>query len=263
MGFARYLNRGQQMTRDMKTDMSAYEYIPDQISTLNPAPRFPFPAFDKNMGIQKMKRDATANANRLRTSALVKRVSRDRFHAGRLHAHVKLHEIKQEVQKIKEKEKETARQTVVRTRGIEAPNFEVDDQFMLPYGLSYDNVIKKKAELIDSLKVANNVVMDELIERLGYMDYRDALACNRYILEAKRSGDYHQLARASVLQTALSKLNSRKRMQLEEAAKRQSKEAGESVEEVKLRKLMKEDSEVASLYQDTLFNVRAEKEEDY
>ena len=176
---------------------------------------------------------------------------------------MKLHEIKQEVQKIKEKEKETARQTVVRTRGIEAPDFEVDDQFMLPYGLSFDNVIKKKAELIDSLKVANNVVMDELIERLGYMDYRDALACNRYILEAKRSGDYHQLARASVLQTALSKLNGRKRMQLEEAAKRQSKEAGESAEEIKLRTLMKEDSEVASLYQDTLFNVRAEKEEDY
>ena len=33
--------------------------------------------------------------------------------------------------------------------------------------------------------------MDELVEKLGYMDYRDALACNRYIIEAKRSKDYH------------------------------------------------------------------------
>jgi len=29
--------------------------------------------------------------------------------------------------------------------------------------------------------------MDTLVEKLGYMDYRDALACNKYILEAKRS----------------------------------------------------------------------------
>jgi hypothetical protein len=36
----------------------------------------------------------------------------------------------------------------------------------------------------------NNEKMDQLIEQLGYMDYRDALACNKYILEAKRSADY-------------------------------------------------------------------------
>ena len=41
------------------------------------------------------------------------------------------------------------------------------------------------------MKVWNNKVMDELVEKLGYMDYRDALACNKYILEAKRHGDYH------------------------------------------------------------------------
>jgi len=27
--------------------------------------------------------------------------------------------------------------------------------------------------------------MDELVDALGYMDYRDALACNKYIIEAK------------------------------------------------------------------------------
>ena len=111
----------------MKTDMSVYEYVPDQISALEPGPVFPYPAFDKNMGHQKMKRDATANANRLRTSMLVKRANRDRCHAGRMHSHVKLYEIKQEVQKIREKEHETKSQTVVRARGVEAPDFEIDD----------------------------------------------------------------------------------------------------------------------------------------
>ena len=33
--------------------------------------------------------------------------------------------------------------------------------------------------------------MDQLVEKLGYLDYRDALAANKYILEAKRNGDYH------------------------------------------------------------------------
>jgi hypothetical protein len=55
----------------------------------------------------------------------------------------------------------------------------------------YDYVIKEKAEKIDSQKVFNNDKMDQLIEQLGYMDYRDALACNKYILEAKRSKDYY------------------------------------------------------------------------
>jgi len=32
--------------------------------------------------------------------------------------------------------------------------------------------------------------MDELVEKLGYLDYRDALACNRYIMEAKVSSDF-------------------------------------------------------------------------
>ena len=47
------------------------------------------------------------------------------------------------------------------------------------------------------------------------MDYRDALACNKYILEAKRCGDYHQLARAKVLEYALRTMNNRKREKLE------------------------------------------------
>jgi hypothetical protein len=45
-------------------------------------------------------------------------------------------------------------------RGIQVPDFEVDDSFQLPYGVGFDHVIKKKAELIDGLKTTNNLVMD-------------------------------------------------------------------------------------------------------
>jgi hypothetical protein len=69
---------------------------------------------------------------------------------------------------------------------------EYDDEFKLPYGLGFDTVIKKKTDLVDKQKFYNNRVMDELVAKLGYMDYRDALACNKYIIEAKKHGDYHQ-----------------------------------------------------------------------
>lgn len=83
------------------------------------------------------------------------------------------------------------RKTRSTREGLPIPTFDIDDTFNLPVGTMYDYVIKEKAEKIDSQKVFNNDKMDQLIEQLGYMDYRDALACNKYILEAKRSKDYY------------------------------------------------------------------------
>lgn len=57
--------------------------------------------------------------------------------------------------------------------------------------MGYDHVIKQKTDQIDKLKVANNKLMDELISKLGFMDYRDFLALNRYLIEAKRHKKYH------------------------------------------------------------------------
>ena len=60
--------------------------------------------------------------------------------------------------------------------------------------------------------------MDDLVEKLGYLDYRDALAANKYILEAKRHGDYHQQARAKTLSLAMNRMTRLKREQLEKEA---------------------------------------------
>lgn len=49
--------------------------------------------------------------------------------------------------------------------------------------------------------------MDELVLKLGYMDYRDLLAVNKYIVEAKLTGKYEQIARGTILQKALAKYN--------------------------------------------------------
>ena len=85
--------------------------------------------------------------------------------------------------------KKKKKKDVIEDAAVQA--LPIDDQLNLVVGTEFDFVIKAKAEEIDSQKLANNIKMDELIEKLGYFDYRDALACNRYIIEAKRSKDYH------------------------------------------------------------------------
>lgn len=58
--------------------------------------------------------------------------------------------------------------------------------------------------------------MDELIQKLGYIDFRDALACNKYVLEAKRHKDYHQIARAKVLSYAMSQYNHMRKAEIDD-----------------------------------------------
>lgn len=65
------------------------------------------------------------------------------------------------------------------------------------------------------MKAENNQMMDKLVEKLGYLDYRDALAANKFILEAKQHGDYHQKARAKTLSVAFSRMSKLKREQIE------------------------------------------------
>jgi hypothetical protein len=120
---------------------------------------------------------------------------------------------------------------MIKEKGVWVDKFEYDDQFKLPYGVGYDHIIKKRTDNIDKQKFWNNRVMDELVESLGYMDYRDALACNKYIMEAKRHGDYHQQARAKILSVAMSRYNAQKRLEIEQKAAAQSEKVKGGLEE--------------------------------
>jgi len=68
---------------------------------------------------------------------------------------------------------------------------------------------------MDNKKLWNNELMDELVQKLGYIDYRDMLALNRYILDAKREGDHRQKARAQTLSLAMDKMSALQREQIE------------------------------------------------
>ena len=84
--------------------------------------------------------------------------------------------------------------------------------------MGYDRVISQKSDAINKQKFYNNRVMDKLIEKLGYLDYRDALACNKYIMEAKSNQTYHQIARARVLSIAMQRYDNQRKEEIEAIA---------------------------------------------
>jgi hypothetical protein len=177
--------------------MTAYQYRPQLIYNIDPAPQYP----DEPMlsGSEQLHRDKfRASLERFRDNTFTKRRQRERFMTGRLFAHLRNEELKQAVQEIHDKEAIASESdaasvdaSAFKEKGVWVDRFEFDDQFKLPYGVGFDNIIKKKTDMIDKQKFLNNKVMDELVNKLGYVDYRDALACNKYLLEAKRHGDYH------------------------------------------------------------------------
>lgn len=84
------MNRGQQAAVDMKSDLTAYEFVPEMISSLSPAPRYPTPALGLSKAQQKGNRDARYNLERHRSSYITKKQNEAKFVTGRLHSHYKL-----------------------------------------------------------------------------------------------------------------------------------------------------------------------------
>ena len=98
-------------------------------------------------------------------------------------------------------------------------------------------------------------MMDELVEKLGYLDFRDALAANKYILEAKKHGDYHQQARARTLALAMDRMSRLKKEQIEKKLSKASDK-----EEQKLKLIMDEDPLMAKVYQEVYSDVKLQNE---
>lgn len=130
---------------------------------------------------------------------------REKSKLGRLMAHVKQIEMRNHIKDVRTLEgtvPEGAQETVdgEREKVIEIlksekkaqiPPIKIESEFSLPYGFGFDHIIKEKIDSINDQKFKNNQLMDELVEKLGYLDYRDALAANKYILESHRHKDIH------------------------------------------------------------------------
>ena len=210
-----------------------------------------------------------------RDMTLNRDLKREHSRVGRLMAHVKHIEMRNQIHKMREQEgklPEDAKATadeVSRAKDIlksektpALPTVSIDEDLNLPYDFGYDKVIKEKKDKVNEKKFRVNQLMDELVEKLGYVDYRDMLAANRYILEAMSHEDYHQRARAKTLALALSKMNRLKREQLQARAKEAAGEEGD-VEQTKLELLMDEDPAVKTVFDEVYKDTKTDAEHEY
>lgn len=256
--FARYYNKAQATAQGMKDDMLSYEYKVNTINSIIPGPRFPTPALNRDHDIS---RDNKYSLERRRTNKLVQRQNEFKYNQGRMYTHLKLNQIKQGV--IDVRKQSVLQDKKVKAQKAQFQKMPVDDQLNLAIGTEFDYIIKAKSEQNDDEKNINNIKMDELIEKLGYMDYRDALACNKYIIEAKRSGDYHQVARARTLEIAFARLGDERMTAIQNAARVSAKASGKDYKQVELQQIMDEDSELAEIYKDTFQQEKLDREYDW
>ena len=107
--FARYFNRAATQDYQYKTDMTAYNFKPDLIYKIDPAPQYP----DNPIESETKKRENQQfkdSLEKFRDNTFSKRRQRDRFMTGRLFAHLRQEELKQAVQEIHDKEQNSGEQ---------------------------------------------------------------------------------------------------------------------------------------------------------
>ena len=91
--------------------------------------------------------------------------------------------------------------------------------------------------------------MDELIVKLGYLDYRDFLAVNKYIIDNKLHSENQNTVRQKILQTAIQKLKTDEGKEIvKEAWDNLEKTGGENLDEKKLQVIFKHNPEAKIEY---------------
>jgi hypothetical protein len=84
--------------------MTAYDYKPEHITKIEPSTRYIDKALLEGPEREKIKRDHAYNAERLRTAGILKRSNQDRVFQGRMYAHIKLNDMRNKVQQIRDNE---------------------------------------------------------------------------------------------------------------------------------------------------------------
>jgi hypothetical protein len=199
------MNRSEWMANKFKNqNLGSYDWVPEIMTSIDPTPRYHERADPKKAGPRHYKRvRASEGIEGVKTALIKQNQMEERSRTGRLLAHIKQVEMKNLITDVKSNEgtlkqdanftqEDQVNEILNNSKTSNDLKVKVDDEFNLPYGFGFDDVIKEKADMINNKKFKNNQIMDDLVEKLGYMDYRDALAMNKYILEAKRHGDYHQ-----------------------------------------------------------------------
>lgn len=134
----------------------------------------------------------------------------------------------------------------------------MDDDTGLLYGIGYDNFIHKINKDRQEILSQDNKI-DILVNKLGYIDLRDFIALNRYILEGKSHSDTLVQAKAKYLEEAINKLNKKKREEVRNKfsmidTKQDLNAAGKTDEKVEY--LLNNYSEIKDLFYKNYYKIK-------
>lgn len=94
-------------------------------------------------------------------------------------------------------------------------NQYIDDDTGLLYGIGFDTFIHKINRDRQEILSKDNKI-DLLVEKLGYLDMREFLVLNRYILEAKNHNDALVQTKAKYLEEAMGRFTKEKREEVKD-----------------------------------------------
>ncbi|CAI2385179.1 unnamed protein product [Moneuplotes crassus] len=133
--------------------------------------------------------------------------------------------------------------------------------------LNYDPTFGEKETLLE-INQRLDVKMDNLIEKLTRLDYRDFLAVNKYILEARNSKETHLQARAHVLAAAMRRISQKKRNQIDQELKNKHSlsddvsNTSSDLADFRIKAFMEEDPHLKDVYRKSYTEIKEENTRD-
>ncbi len=137
-------------------------------------------------------------------------------------------------------------------------DLRIDFDSKLPFGMGFDDMIRTRSvrgmKFLQTNSTYAQEMMDRLVAELGYLDYRDFLAVNKYVLEAKKSKEYWAKARSNFLSYGLKLLEERRKEEVQ--LKWQKRQISAEEDELRLQDLLREGEGVRREWEKELSETR-------
>lgn len=96
---------------------------------------------------------------------------------------------------------------------------KIDEETGLMYGQGYDHLIRRSSRTRSEEEGDSYNKLTELVTKLGYLDLRDFVALNKYILEAKNHDNLVNQTKAKFLAVAMQRLSESKKEEVKKSFK--------------------------------------------
>lgn len=144
------MNRSEWMANKFKNDPMAYAWVPEVMTTIDPAPQYHNSGYPKKSGMRlTAQRRASEGAAAFRNSIMNIQQKQEKSRVGRLYAHFRLIEMRKHIKEARTQEgkydpedelapEERAKAILNAEKPPALPTIKIDEDFQLPYGFGYD-----------------------------------------------------------------------------------------------------------------------------